>query len=72
VRQPKRRTLLLAATTTLALGLAPDMATLGTCVGHLGPPSNTGTPHPKGPTCSLWSSCALALDTAKEGGSTHG
>jgi hypothetical protein len=27
---------------------------LGECVGHLGPPSNTGTPHPRGSTCSHW------------------
>lgn len=27
---------------------------LGECVGHLGPPSNTGEPHPQGGTCSFW------------------
>ncbi len=46
-------------------GATPPGAMLGECVGHLGPPSNTATPHPKGPTCSYWR--ALAPDTAKEG-----
>jgi len=27
---------------------------MGRCVGHLGPPANTGDLHPKGETCSFW------------------
>lgn len=34
--------------------LASQPEPLGWCVGHLGPPSNTAEPHPKGETCSLW------------------
>lgn len=36
------------------MGDDKQLSGMGTCVGHLGPPNNTATPHPWGGTCSYW------------------
>lgn len=41
-------------------GAVPGGVEMGECYAHLGPPNNTGTPHPKGGTCYGWKPLAPA------------